>query len=705
MKEKVLQILEENKKAMDLTSIMNYLNEDYEVEELNELKDILEELVKEGILAKNKDEEYMLFEISNFKKGKIEVTGSGNAFLLLEDEKDLFIPKREVDLHNAMNGDFVVVEVEKQKKGKKEGRIVNIIERNLGTSIGEIYFENGKPKVKLAKENENLNIVLEATNLNLVEGLLVKLKFIKETNKEIIVRIEKVICHKNAPDSDILTILGEMDIPTEFNKETLEEAKNMPREIQEKDLEGRIDLRSELIFTIDGADTKDVDDAISLKILPNGNFELGVHIADVSHYVTEGSTLKEEALIRGNSVYLADRVIPMLPVELSNGICSLNPKVDRLAVSCIMEIDRNGNRLNYRIFKSVINSKKKMTYEDVNRVFDGENLDDYKEYKNVLFKMLELSEILNKTKKLRGEVEFSSPEVKLVVDENGKVTEVKKRVEGKSQKLIENFMIMANTAVGDHMFNMSAPFIYRVHEKPTPEKLKEVIKFLNILGIHTDKIRFKNVNSKDIQSLLEELKENPYYDIINNQLLRSMQKAIYSNESLGHFALALKNYTHFTSPIRRYCDLMVHYFIDECYFKENLTKGFMDTWNNALPSICRHISETEVLSEEAERKVNNMKIAEYMEGHIEEEYEATIDGTLPKGFFVITDNLINGFVSLETFEEYYSYNDELKAYLKDKAIVYRLGDRVLVKCIGASKEKRQVDFMVLKKVKNYGNSK
>ncbi len=705
MKEEVLKILEESKKSMDGVSIIRKMQGDYKTEELVKLLELLENLVKEGILIRNKNNEFMLFERSNYKKGIVEITKTGNAFLLLKEEKDLFIHKRDLEQYNVMDGDLVVVE-EIKIKGKKEGRIVNVLERSLDSGIGEIYFENGKPKVKLNNSKEDFKVILEETDLNLVDGLLVKLKFVKDVDKNITVRIDRIICHKNAPDVDILSILGGMDIITEFSEETLEEARNMPKEISEKDINGRIDLRSEMIFTIDGADTKDIDDAVSLKILPNGNYELGVHIADVSYYVREGSALKKEALQRGNSVYLADRVVPMLPVELSNGICSLNPEVDRFATSCVMEIDLNGNVKNYKIFKSIIKSRKKMTYEDVNKLFDGCAPEDYKEYENVLNKMLELSEILNKAKKARGEVDFSSPEIKLIVDEDGKVTEIKKRSEGKGQKLIENFMIMANVTVGNHMFNMSAPFVYRVHKSPTPEKMKLCIQFINILGHKiSKKINYNNISSKDIQIILEELKDASDYEIINKQMLRSMQKAIYLDESLGHFALALKNYTHFTSPIRRYCDLMVHYFIDECYFKNNITKDFIKHWEDNLPYICNHISETEVLAEDAEFAVNDMKIAEYMENHIGDEFEATIDGTLSKGFFIITDNLISGFVSLENLDGFYSYKEDLMAYMKNGKVAYRLGDRVKVKCIRASKEEKQVDFTVLGKVNRGGDTK
>jgi ribonuclease R len=699
MKEAVLKILNESPKSVDATFIMNKTNENYTPEELKKLFDELDQMETEGLIVRNKSNEFMPFERSNLLKGKVEITKTGNGFLLLGNNNDLFISKNEIDNFNIMDGDEIICEIRKFKKGKEEGKIVRILKRNLSSKIGEIYFDNGIPKVKI-KDNNGLNIELKKTDTYLVDGMLVKLKFVKNiSNKAIEVEIDKVICHKNAPDKDILEILAKNDIPTEFSEEVLKEAASMPKEIKQEDLKGREDLRNKIIFTIDGADTKDIDDAISVEILDNNNYLLGVHIADVSYYVREGSYIKIEALNRGNSVYLADRVVPMLPIELSNGICSLNPNVDRLAISCEMEINHKGKIVNARTFKSVIKSNKKMTYEEVNKLFNGNPSEEYLPYKDVLETMLELSNIIDNSKKERGEVDFCSPEVKLIIDENSKVIGIKRREEGKGQNLIENFMISANTTIGNLLFNLGSPAIYRVHKSPTEENMKDAIKFISILGHSiSGKINYSNITSKDIKNILEQLKESKDYHIINDKMLRSMQKAIYLQESLGHFALALKNYTHFTSPIRRYCDLMVHFFLDEAYFKDGLTQGFKDNWDSALSYICEHISETEKRAETTEREVDDMKIAEYMEGHIGEEYEAIVNTTLPKGFFVETEDLISGFVKLENLPEYYKYREELLGYINNKGkVVIRLGDKVKVKCIAASKEEQTVDFIIIGK--------
>ena len=457
-----------------------------------------------------------------------------------------------------------------------------------------------------------------------------------------------------------------------------------------------------MIFTIDGADTKDIDDAISIKKLDNGNYELGVHIADVSYYVKEGSELKNTAFNRGNSVYLADRVIPMLPVELSNGICSLNENSDRFAFSCIMEINNKGEIVSHNIFKSIINSKKKMTYDNVNKLFDGNVPEGYEEFKDTLLLMKELYEILEDSSIKKGKLDFISDEVKLKVDDNGKVLEVSKYETGVGQKLIENFMIAANTTVGTYIYNMALPFVYRVHGLPEAEKLRGFVSYVSLLGYKLiGKSSFENIKPIELQSIMKQLEDKKEYKYLNNKLLRCMQKAEYSPYNIGHFGLALDSYSHFTSPIRRFSDLMVHYFLNEYLVNNNYNKDFIDNWNNRLPYICEHISKTERTADDCEREVNDMKIAEYMESHIGDIYEATIDGCLSKGFFVVTDNLISGLVSLDTLNKYYEYNEELEAYLdKKKRVVYRAGDRVTVICIGASKEKRQVDFTIYEGDKN-----
>ncbi len=696
MKEEILRVLEESSRSLDASFIMNSIKSEYTNKDLEYLLSDLDDLCKDGTLYQRNDGNYMLFNKSNLFKGFLQITASGSGFVLLENG-DLYIPKK--NLNTASDKDFVIAELTKNKALKKEGRILRVLKRNLGFSLAEVIFIKNNPYVKLLDNelSKRYNLTLEKTDLNLVEGLIVKLEIVKEMDKRNFeVRIIKVIGHKNAPDIDILKICSEFNLETEWNEEVVEEIKSIPSVISQKEILNRKDLRNEIIFTIDGEDTKDIDDAVSIKKLSNGNYELGVHIADVSYYVKEGSAIKKSALNRGNSVYLADRVIPMLPVELSNGICSLNPQSDRLAFSCIMEINNNGDVVNYDIFKSVIKSNKKMTYETVNRLYSGEILEDYKSFESHLILMKELYEILEKSSYNNGKLDFLSDEIKLIVDEEGKVKEVKKYETGIAQGVIENFMIVANTTVGSHIYNMTLPFVYRIHDVPSAEKIKDFVSFVSTLG-HSliGKASYERMKPKELQNILNQLKTFKEYKILNKKLLRCMKKAEYSPDNIGHFGLALDSYSHFTSPIRRYSDTMVHFFLTEYLVNNNYSKDFINYWNNSLPYICEHISKTEIDAEDCEREVNDMKIAEYMESHIGDIYEGTIDGCLSKGFFVETNNLISGFVSLATLKKFYTYDEELMAYMdKKNRVCFRIGDKVKVKCIGASKIKRRVDFTI-----------
>lgn len=710
MKNKILKILNESEKSLDAISIMRKMKSTYTAEDLRNLLDALDLLCDKGEIVQRKNNCYMPFERSKYLKGKLSLTSKGNGYLLL-DGKDLHIYKDR--LNGACDGDTVICEVIENEKGY-EGKVKKVIERNLGGSLGEIYFDSSNNmKCKFCKKDVPFSIVLEnVENMNLVEGDIVKIKPIKEMGKTLFCEVEEKVCHKNEPGSDIKMVLAEFNIPYKFSEEALEEAKNMPNKVLESELVGRVDLRDEEIFTIDGADTKDIDDAISLKMLDNGNYLLKVSIADVSHYVKEGSALKKEAFLRGNSYYVGGRVNPMLPVELSNGICSLNPLVDRLAVTCEMEINNSGDVVNKKLYKSVIRSKKKMTYDAVNQVFEGNTLEDYKPFESTLKNMLELSKILKENKHRRGEIDFVSSEVKPTYDDEGYIIEIKKRLEGLGENMIEDFMVAANETVSSIMTEHGVPSIYRVHGTPAPKKIREFIQKLSLMGHKiTGKINFNSITPRDIQNILEQLKKTKEYPILNKMMLRCMQKAIYDTSNIGHFGIASKDYTHFTSPIRRYSDLELHYLIDEFIFKKNTSSEFISKVSNELPYITEHISETERIAQECEYAVNDMKIAEYMEGvkdengnviregHIGEEYEATIDGMLKNGFFVETDNAINGFVKLEILDDYLTFRDDIMAYTnKKKQVAYRMGDKVIVKCIGASKENRTVDFTSVKKV-------
>lgn len=706
MKDKIIEILSEDiDTSYTYTELAEKVSLYFENMDYEQFNEELNELVKKGIIYRTRKDKYMLLKNSHLLKGELQVVTKNDrtfGFVLL-DEEDLYISSK--NFNGAVDGDTVVAEVIKNTGEKAEGRVIKILERKTTDLIGKITIENGKPIVTLDNKNLDYKINLVKYPDNLVSGLKVTLNLIKEVrNKVYDAEIKQVLGHKNAPGMDITLIAHEYGIPTEFPEEVIEEVKQVPgsisKELLESELEKRTDLRNEEIFTIDGIDTKDIDDAVSVKKLDNGNYELGVHIADVSYYVKEGSALKKEAFNRGNSYYLADRVIPMLPVELSNGICSLNPNVDRFAITCVMEIDKNsGKVLNYNVFKSVIKSRKQMNYKSVNKVLNNEVVEGYEEFRDTLFLMKDLASLLRDEKIRRGYIEFDSEEIKLIVDEFGKVKEVTKYDRGIGEDIIEDFMIAANESVAEYVYNMDLPFIYRVHDKPSEEKLKEFVLFLSVLGYSLDrKINYDNVSNKDIQAILNSLKDKKEYPVISDKLLRSMSKAEYSPENIGHFGLGSKIYTHFTSPIRRYSDLMVHFFLDEYVFSGKINNGLVRKYNEQLVFITEHISKTERTADDCERTVNKMKIAEYMENHVGDEYEGTINGINDKGFFVETKELISGFVPVEALKGYFTYNEELFSLVNKNNEFYRLGDKVKVRCTRASKEDRQVDFEVIEKL-------
>ena len=460
-----------------------------------------------------------------------------------------------------------------------------------------------------------------------------------------------------------------------------------------QDKVGRVDLTDKQIFTIDGADTKDIDDAISYEY-ENGLHVLGVHIADVSYYVTENSFLDKDALARGTSSYLADSVIPMLPHKLSNGICSLNEGVERLTQSCVMKIDNKGNVVDYDIFPSFIKSKKKMTYSKVNDIIMRNIIDpEYTEYADTLKQMNNLAHILRENKVKRGYIDFDLDEAKVIVDEDKNVAGIEKRVREDGEKLIEDFMIAANETVATHIFNMNLPFLYRVHDVPNVEKVDKFLKMVSLLGYKlTGKV--KDLTPISMQKLLNQLKDVPQYKILSSMLLRSMRKAVYQRENIGHFGLGSKCYTHFTSPIRRYPDLEVHRLLRKYLYENQINEETIDYYQANLDIIATQSSEREQAAVDAEREVMDMKMAEYMESHIGEEYEGIITGVENFGFFVELDNMVEGLVHVNSLKgDYYNYVEELLCLIgQNTKKRYTMGDRVKVKCVGASKEARTIDF-------------
>ena len=532
---------------------------------------------------------------------------------------------------------------------------------------------------------------------NCVPGHKVLIKLVKELGKKrYLAQIIKILGHKDDPGMDILSIAYKYQIDPDFGAEVEQELEDIPTEVKESELLNRKDLTSWQIFTIDGDHTKDIDDAISL-MKEGENYILGVHIADVSNYVKENTALGDAAYERGTSNYLANTVIPMLPHKLSNGICSLNEGVIRLTMSCVMKISPAGKIIDYDIFESYIKSSKKMTYSKVNNILMRDIVDpEYAPFVNTLKEMNELAHILRKEKIARGYIDFNLSEPEIIQDENGKAIDVVKVVREDGEKMIEDFMIAANETVASHIYNMDLPFIYRVHGEPKSEKIDDFVSLLKLLGYQLQ-TRVIDLNPKTMQNILKELDDKPEFAILSSMLLRSMKKAEYSKENTGHFGLASKAYTHFTSPIRRFPDLTVHRLLKKYLVEKDFSMQTIDYLNNNLVTIAEHSSEREVASQEAERDVADMKMAEYMESHIGECYNAIIDSVTSYGFYVELDNLVEGLVHVNNLKgDYYEYVPDLLSLIgKSTKKTYRIGDKVYVRCINASKETSLIDFEIV----------
>ena len=574
-----------------------------------------------------------------------------------------------------------------------------ILKRDLKTVVGEIVKD--KKNLAFKADDEKLNIAVKLTKDSMkgcVEGHKVIVSIIKEIgNRTFLGKVERIIGHKNDPGVDILTIAAKHSIETIFSEAVLNELKNSNK-ISDPDFYKKI-----VIFTIDGDDTKDIDDAISVKKDGN-NYILGVHIADVSNYAKVGTALYDSAFSRGTSSYLADTVIPMLPHQLSNGICSLNPEVVRLTISCVMTINDAGKVIDYDIFPSYIKSRKQMTYKNVNKILDENKVPKgYEEFVDTLKTMHELAKILRKEKINRGYIDFGIDEAKVIQDKKGRAIDIVKRVQGTGEKLIEDFMIAANETVATHISNMDLPFIYRVHDLPNAEKIEDFCNLIKQLGyqVHTNLNKITNIT---MQKLLDEFRDKDEFVILSDMLLRSMKKAIYSTNNIGHFGLASKNYTHFTSPIRRFPDLTVHRLLRTYLFENRIDLETINFNAKYLIDVAEHSSETEVNSIEAERDVLDMKMAEYMEKHVGEEYDGIISGVTNFGLFVELDNLVEGLVHISTLNGFYTYVPEMLSLISsNKKKKYRIGDKVRIIVTKASKKQGIIDFELVGD--NNGNNK
>ena len=705
MKEKILKLMKDIHEAKELIEINDLLGLTTPAE-YKELQDVMNQLVEEYTVFYTKKGKYILLKnCPGLKVGKLSVNKKGFGFLCLEMEDDIYIDAK--NMNGAIHDDVVLVEVFINGV-RKEAKVIRVVKRDIHNLVGEVLFTDNN-KYYLNIDDGKRDLVIELTPescRDVVEGHKVLVKVIKELNKrKYLGEVVRIIGHINDPGTDILAIAYKHGIYEDFGPEVEKELEAIPNEVAEKELEGRKDLTNEVIFTIDGDDTKDIDDAISIKKLDNGNYELGVHIADVSNYVKPNTALGDAAYERGTSSYLADTVIPMIPHKLSNGICSLNEGVIRLTMSCVMEINEKGKVVDYDIFTSYIKSKKKMTYKKVNDVIvRGVVAPGYEEYVDKLHLMNDLAKILRKEKIGRGYMDFDLDEAKIVQDETGKAIDVIKRERENGEKLIEDFMIAANETVANHIYQMDLPFVYRVHDTPKPEKVDDFMNLVKLMGYKLVG-RYNEYSPKAMQGFLNQLHDKPEFEILSSLLLRSMRKAQYSSENIGHFSLASKAYTHFTSPIRRFPDLQVHRLLKKYLVENDMSMTTIQTLGSELVEITRHSSEREVAAVEAERDVLDMKMAEYMEDHIGEEFDGIINTITNFGFFVELPNLVEGLVHVQTLKgDYFTYVPELLAMIgKSTKKTYRLGDKIRVKCVAASKATSMIDFEIVKVDENNGN--
>ncbi|MFT8321709.1 MAG: ribonuclease R [Bacillus sp. (in: firmicutes)] len=682
------------------------LEEAFGIEDSAGFKDFVKALVQmeeKGLVVRTRSNRYGLPEKMNLVRGKIAGHAKGFAFVIPEEKglDDIFIPPNEVN--NAMNGDIVLARVTSESSGqRREGTIVRIIERGVQQIVGT-YSESKHFGFVIPDDKKIATDIFipKGSTKGAVEGhkVVVKLTAYPEGRKNAEGAIVKILGHKNDPGVDILSVIHKHGLPLAFPDEVLEQADKTPETIDEKEIKNRRDLRNETIVTIDGADAKDLDDAVTVTKLEKGNYKLGVHIADVSYYVTETSPIDVEAEERGTSVYLVDRVIPMIPHRLSNGICSLNPKVDRLTLSCEMEISPSGEVVAHEIFQSVIKTTERMTYSDVNAILQDKDEELTSKYEPLvpMFELMEkLAQILRTKRMTRGAIDFDFKESKVLVDEDGKPQDVVLRERSVAEKLIEEFMLVANETVAEHFHWMQVPFIYRIHEDPKEEKLRRFFEFITNFG-YIVKGTANSVHPRALQEIIESVQGSPEEMVISTVMLRSMQQAKYYPESLGHFGLSTEFYTHFTSPIRRYPDLIVHRLIRTYLIEGDISAPTQEKWNSKLTDIAEHSSNMERRSVEAERETDELKKSEYMLDKIGEEYDGIISSVTNFGMFVELTNTIEGLVHVSYMtDDYYRYDERHFAMIGERTgKVFRIGDEITIRVVNVNKDERAIDFEIV----------
>lgn len=679
-----------------------------------EMVEMLRVMEETGKIVRTRNDAFGVPEKMNLVVGKLQGKSRGFGFVIPDDpakwDRDLYVAAG--DMNGAMHGDRVIARINKKGKGENarpEGEIIRILERATKTVVCTIVTM--APRYAFATPDDKRlgqDIFIAEEDFNgAKEGqkIVVEITAYPEGWRNPQGRVLEILGNPDDPGVDILSVIRKFNLPESFPEEVLEAANDIPDTITEKDLVGRKDLRDWMMVTIDGEDAKDLDDAVNVELLDNGNYLLGVHIADVTHYVTEGSPLDKEALERGTSVYLVDRVIPMIPHRLSNGICSLNPQVDRLTLTCEMEWTPDAKLVRHEIYPSVIKTNERMTYSNVRKILEDNDPDLIARYETLvpMFRhMEELAMKLRQRRMDRGAIDFDFQETKIIIGEDGKIADIKKRERTIAEMIIEEFMLAANETVSEHFYWMQIPFVYRVHEEPDGDRIQTFVEFIHNFGYHLKGYNGEDVHPHALQELLEKVKGTEEERIINTVMLRSLKQARYAPEALGHFGLAAKYYSHFTSPIRRYPDLQIHRIMRDVWANGGkLSSDRIEKLREMLDSVCRHTSERERIAVEAERETDNLKKCEYMLDHVGEVFEGIVSGVTSFGMFVELDNSIEGMVHISYMDDdYYNFNEKQYALIGERtARVYRIGDKVKIKVIGANKTDQTIDFVLLENAK------
>ena len=687
---KIKEYINERKKSLALDEIYAVLNWSPKYKKDNRI--IVDSWVEAGELVKNKKGRYNTPENAGMVKGVFSIIKNRFAFVDTETE-GIFIPRK--DFNGALNGDTVLVRITEAdfRSGKKEGTVEKIIKRENDTVVGILHKRDSFGFV-VPTHSFGQDIYIPKKFLKMAkdgELVLVKIDFWGDKTR----KPEGQIIEKlgDPLDSDVMieALIKRTGLSESFPNEVLKEARNIKTEITKEEREGRRDLTNLPIITIDGADAKDLDDAVYVGKLENGNFRLVVSIADVSHYVKEGSALDKEALKRGNSVYLVDRVLPMLPKEISNGICSLNPNEEKLTFTCDMEITPEGKVVSADTYKSIIKTVYRMTYDNVNKIFEGDKevTKEYESIKEMCFTMLELSKIIREIKYKRGSIDFELPEIQVVLDENKKVEYLRRRDRGEAERVIEDFMIEANEAVAEKLFWLEVPSIYRTHEKPDSERIEALNDTLGKFGyrIHSA----EGLHPKKFQSIIEDSKEKRISMIVHKMILMALKQARYTPENIGHFGLASSYYTHFTSPIRRYADLMIHRILGATLHGYPKQK-YIDKLEKSLGTICTAISKTERDAMKAEDESVKIKVVEYMLDKVGETFKGTITGFANRKVFIETEELVECMWDVTNSPHYYEFDEiEYAMVDKDNGAVYNLGDKIEIIVVRADMAELEIE--------------